>query len=110
LAHLGFERVTLCFDRDGAGREATAKAVEHAVTASVSPAIVVIDPEQLAPGKHLDDFVVRHGIDAWSELAGNDGCGVTWRTLEFVAGVGPIFPTGQGDLNPSAQRCVEGIC
>jgi DNA primase len=71
LAGLGFERVTLCFDRDGAGRAATAKAVEHAVTASASPAIVVIDPERLAPGKDPDDFVVRRGIDAWSELSRN---------------------------------------
>jgi hypothetical protein len=95
LSRLGFERVTLCLDRDEAGREATAKAVEHAASASASPAILVVDPEQLAPGKDPDDFVGRHGADAWSELSGNGGCGETWRALELVADVGPRSPPGE---------------
>jgi hypothetical protein len=95
LARLGFERVTLSLDRDGAGREASAKAVENAANASASPLVLVVDPERLAPEKDPDEFVRQRGVDAWNQLSRDGACGVTWRALEFVAAVEPRSPTGE---------------
>jgi hypothetical protein len=95
LTRLGFERVTLCLDRDRAGRMATAKAVEHSTIASASPLVLVVDPGRLAPGKDPDDFVRQHGVDAWGQLSRDGVCGVTWRALEFVAAIKPKSPVGE---------------
>jgi DNA primase len=95
LAHLGFERVTLCLDRDAAGRAATSRAVENAARAPASPPIYVVDSERLAPGKDPDDFVRQNGADAWGELSRDGVCGVTWRALEFVAAIEPKSSTGE---------------
>ena len=57
LHRLGVEVVTLCLDRDDAGRAATARAVEHSARARQSPEVYVIDPERLAPAKDPDALV-----------------------------------------------------
>lgn len=87
LGRLGFERVTLCLDRDESGRAATARAIEQAASAGQSPAIRVIDPEALAPAKDPDALVREHGLDAWLEVLSKGECGVTWRACEFLEGV-----------------------
>jgi hypothetical protein len=91
LARLGFQTVSISLDREDAGRVATAQAVERAAGAARSPAVLVIDPDRLAPAKDPDAFV-REKSEAWSELVSSGACGVTWRALEFVRGVDSTAP------------------
>jgi Toprim-like len=88
LAQLGFDSVTLCLDRDAAGRDATTKAVEHVGRAGRSPAILVVDPERLGDAKDPDALVRKLGVEAWHELLATRSCGITWRALAFARGVG----------------------
>lgn len=87
LARLGFERVTLCLDRDEPGRMATARAVEQGARAARSPTILVVDPEALAPGKDPDALVRQRGVGAWSNVLASQACGITWRAEEFLGAV-----------------------
>ncbi|MGH2451332.1 MAG: toprim domain-containing protein [Candidatus Limnocylindria bacterium] len=89
LARLGFERVTLCLDRDQPGRTATARAVEHAARAKRSPSIFVVDPEHLAPAKDPDAFMRDHGVDEWGLLLEKVECGITWRAVQLLERAGP---------------------
>lgn len=91
LARLGFETISISLDRDDAGRAATAQAVERAARAARSPAVLVIDPDRLAPAKDPDAFV-REKPDAWSDLVSSRSCGVKWRALEFARGVDATAP------------------
>jgi len=96
LARAGFESITISLDRDEAGRAATARAVEHAADAALSPAVYVIDPDQLAPSKDPDAFV-RERAEDWPSIVESRMCGVVWRALEFARGVAPANP-------PEARR------
>ena len=96
LARLGFERVTLCLDRDGPGRAATARAVEQAARAAQSPAILVVDPEALTPEKDPDALVREHGLDSWLDVLSAKECGVTWRACELL-----------GEINPDTDRAIR---
>jgi len=89
LSRLGFERVTLCLDRDRPGRAATTRAVEQAARAGRSPTMLVADPEALAPAKDPDGFVRERGIEAWPTVVASRICGITWQAQELVAGVRP---------------------
>jgi DNA primase len=89
LAGLGFERVTLCLDRDGPGRVAAARAVDRAVRATTSPTLLVLDPWHLAPAKDPDAFVRERGVDAWLEVLGKRECAIGWRARDFLLGVTP---------------------
>lgn len=89
LARLGFERVTVCLDRDEPGRAATARAVEYAARARRSPSIFVVDPEHLAPAKDPDAFVRESRVEAWADLLGKGECGVTWRARQLLEGAAP---------------------
>ncbi len=93
LGQLGFERVTLCFDGDLAGRAATAKAIDHAVRAGASPSVAVVDATRFAPAKDPDEFVRERGVDAFRQAASAAGCAVSWRALELVSQVDPRSPT-----------------
>lgn len=92
LARRGFEAVTICLDRDGPGRTATARLVDGAVRASNSPLIFVLDADQLAPSKDPDEFLRQRGRDAWHELLQSRECGVTWRARDLLGGVEPEAP------------------
>jgi DNA primase len=89
LVRLGVERVTLCFDRDDAGRTGTIRAVEQAARADQSPAVDVLDPDLLAPAKDPDVFVRRRGATAWRELLDQRECGIAWRANELIADLTP---------------------
>ena len=90
LARLGFERVTLCLDRDAAGRTATARTIDRAVRARRTPALFVLEPEDLAPSKDPDEFLRQHGPDAWLELLGDRReCAVIWRARDLLGVVDP---------------------
>ena len=89
LSRLGFEQVTICFDRDEPGREATARAVEQSARAERSPALLVVDPESLGPAKDPDELVCGRGVEAWSGVLRTGGCGIAWRAMELLAGVTP---------------------
>ena len=97
LSRRGVERVTLCFDRDGPGRGAAARAVDAAVRAQWSPEIFVLDPEHLAPEKDPDALVRAHGVDHFESLLEKRECGVVWRAAELLGGVEP-------DHDASARR------
>jgi DNA primase len=87
LIRLGVERVTLCLDRDAAGRAATARAVENAARARRSPAVSVVDPERLAPAKDPDELIRTNGVSAWRALLATRQCGVAWRANELLGEV-----------------------
>jgi DNA primase len=89
LAQLGFERVTLCFDSDSAGRSAAAKAIEQSARATASPSVVVVAPEHLSPAKDPDEFVRERGVETFRRITRAGECGVTWRALEFARDVDP---------------------
>lgn len=88
LAQLGFERVTLCLDRDGPGRAAAGRAVDRAVRAAASPTLLVLDAKHLAPAKDPDAFVRERGVDAWFEVLEKRECAIGWRARELLVGVG----------------------
>ncbi|MGH3042161.1 MAG: toprim domain-containing protein [Gaiellaceae bacterium] len=92
LARLRFERVTICLDRDGPGRAAAARIVEQAARAKSGPAILVLDPEHLAQSKDPDEFLARHGPEAWHETLARRECGITWRAHELLETAGPTSP------------------
>lgn len=89
LDRLGFERVTLCLDRDGPGRAAAARAVDRAVRGTASPTLLVLDPKHLAPAKDPDSFVRSRGVGAWLEILGKRECAIGWRARELLVGVTP---------------------
>jgi DNA primase len=91
LARAGFENLTISLDRDEAGRAATAHAVERAVGAAASPAVYVVDPDQLAPAKDPDAFVRERARD-WPSVLASRTCGVVWRAREFVRDVDSASP------------------
>jgi DNA primase len=93
LAQLGFDRVTLCFDSDQAGRRAAAKSVDHSARAAASPPVVVIEPERIRPAKDPDEFVRQHGIDAFRQIASAGTCGVSWRAIDFISHVNRNSPS-----------------
>jgi DNA primase len=89
LAHHQIQRVTLCLDRDGPGRAATARAVQCGVRAATSPTLEVIDPEHLAPAKDPGELVRVRGFDAWLHVLDKRECAITWRARDLLAGVTP---------------------
>jgi DNA primase len=92
LDSLGIDVVTLCLDRDDAGRAATARAVEHSTRARQSPEVYVIDPERLAPTNDPDALVRELGPDAWHKLIETRTCGIAWRAREFARTVNRDSP------------------
>lgn len=89
LARRGVERVILALDNDQAGREATARVVEAAGRATNAPAIQVVEPTRLGRHKDPDALVRSEGIDAFRPLVDEATCGIMWRALEHVRGLGP---------------------
>ncbi len=89
LSHRGVETVVLCFDNDDTGRVATAKAVEHAARASISPAIYVVSPERLGAADDPDALIRRMGLDGWKGLVEGRECGVAWRAKEILGQISP---------------------
>jgi len=87
LTGLGFVSVTLCLDRDDAGRAATARAVDQAARAAASPAVFAVDPDGLAPAKDPDELVRQRGVEGWHALLAGRTCGVVWRAHELASGV-----------------------
>ena len=90
LADLGFERVTLCLDRDAAGRAATAKAVDTA--ASRARAARRSGRRAGTPGSRQGRGRVRAASGEFDALAGTRGrgeCGITWRSLDLASSVDP---------------------
>jgi DNA primase len=85
LHRLGTEIITLCLDNDEAGREATARAVEHSARARCSPEVYVVDPGQLGPAKDPDELVRARGPAAWCELLTTRTCGIVWRAHELAS-------------------------
>lgn len=93
LAQRGFERVTLCLDRDGPGRTGTGRAVQAAVRAAKSPTVVVVDPERLAPAKDPGELLQERGLDGFREVLSKAECGIGWHARELLGGVTPAAPS-----------------
>jgi len=79
LHRQGIETVTLCLDNDDAGRTATARAIDNAGRAGLSPDVYVIDPAGLAPAKDPDELIRQHGFAAWAGLLNTRSCAITWH-------------------------------
>ena len=88
LSRLGVQDVTLCFDSDEAGRAATARAIENAVRARVSPTIYVVNVRAKDP----DELVRSRGIDSWHRLMQERECGVTWRASALLGDTSATDP------------------
>jgi DNA primase len=84
-------KATIGLDRDEAGRAATAHAVERAAGAASSPAVYVVDPDELAPAKDPDEFV-RDRAQDWPAVVENRTCGVVWRAREFARDIDSASP------------------
>jgi hypothetical protein len=91
LDRLGVQEITLCFDADDAGRAATARAIEHASRARISPAIHVVTGDW-GGAKDPDELTRRDGPAGWKRRLQQRECGVAWRAAEFAHGVGPAAP------------------
>lgn len=87
LDRWGVEAVTLCFDRDGPGRQATARAIVAASRAARGPRVLVVDPESLEPAKDPDELVKTNGVQALRGALSSRRCGVSWYALELLEGV-----------------------
>jgi hypothetical protein len=68
LAHLGFQSVTICLDRDAPGRSATARAIDRAVRAKRSPAISCSNRSTSLPRR------IRTSSSARTALACGSSC------------------------------------
>jgi DNA primase len=87
LLRLGFNSVVLAFDNDTPGREGAARAVDEIARASSGPAVRVLEPRLLGEAKDPDAFVRSRGVEAFRDLVGQAGCGISWRALEITQGV-----------------------
>jgi hypothetical protein len=96
--------VILALDNDPAGHAATAKAIDHAVGATQSPDIWVIDPDLYDTAKDPGDLVRARGIDAWRDASAAPVCGITWRALDLT---GPLANSDR-DLNRRAALATAG--
>jgi hypothetical protein len=84
LADLGIEHITLAFDNDPAGHDATARSIDACVRAAGSPSAWVIDPDLLGTAKDPGELVRIHGSAGWQRATAAPICGVTWRALELT--------------------------
>lgn len=87
LDRRGVEVLTLCLDRDDAGRRAAGRAVAAASQADRSPRILVVDPERLAPAKDPDELVRTQGVDALRAAIAGRQCGFLWQALDLLGDV-----------------------
>lgn len=74
-------------DNDGAGRAATARAIEASTSAARSPRIWVIAPDLLDGAKDPGDLIRAKGRDGWARASDAPVCGITVQALELT---GPL--------------------
>lgn len=95
LHRRGIETVTLCLDKDDAGRSATARGIEQSARAHHGPNVYVVDPARLAPAKDPDEFIRTRGEASWHELLATRRCGIEWRARELAAGISRDSPAAE---------------
>jgi len=78
--------------------------VENSARADVSPVVLVVDPERLAPGKDPDDLVRLGGAGALSAVLETRTCGIAWRATELLNGV------EGGSEQEARRRALERVC
>ena len=80
--------VSLCGDPDGGGDRGTLSNVEKLAKVGISPYVVPRLPDGLDP----DEFVLRHGIDAWRKRVLEAVPGSVFRAGLALQGVTPTSP------------------
>jgi hypothetical protein len=87
LTDLGVVNITLALDNDGAGRAATARAIEASTSEARSPRIWVIDPDRRDRAKDPGDLIRAKGRDGWARASDAPVCCITVQALELT---GPL--------------------
>jgi hypothetical protein len=82
LTSHGFETVTLALDNDQPGRDALVQVIDRSARLEKAPEVRVVDPDELGDSKDPDEYVRKHGVDAFRMLIGHSECGITWRTFD----------------------------
>jgi hypothetical protein len=49
----------------------------------------VLESQHLAPAKDPDEFLRKHGTDAWCALLEKRECGITWRARDLLGALEP---------------------
>jgi hypothetical protein len=88
----GFETVTLALDNDQPGRDALAQVIDRSARLERAPELRVVNPDELGDSKDPDEYVCKHGIDAFRTLIGHSECGLTWRTVDRLRHLEPDSP------------------
>ena len=85
----GFETVTLALDNDHPGRDALAQVIDRSARLEKAPELRVVNPDELGDTKDPDEYVRKHGVDAFRTLIGHSECGITWRTFDRLRQLEP---------------------
>jgi putative DNA primase/helicase len=80
--------VFICGDPDGGGDRGTLANIKALESLGITTYVV----PRLADGLDPDEFVIRHGIDAWKTWVGQAVRGTVFRGLSFLENVTPSSP------------------
>ena len=89
LAALGVREVVLALDNDEAGKAGTVAALENATKGRKVPVLYVLDPVDLGDVKDPDEFVRKHGVEAFGKLLERRKPGAVYAGLAFLEGITP---------------------
>jgi hypothetical protein len=78
----GFATVTFALDNDQPGRDALAQVIDRSARLEMAPELRVVNPDELGDSKDPDEYVRKHGVDAFRALIGQSECGIAWRTFD----------------------------
>ena len=88
LARNRVKAVYICGDPDGGGDKGTLSNIVNLTAAGISTFVVPRLPDELDP----DDFLRRHGMDAWRERVSRSVPGSVFRGTVALEGVDPTSP------------------
>ena len=80
--------VFVCGDPDGGGDRGTLANIKALEAAGITSYVVPRLPDEMDP----DEFVIRHGIDAWKAWVDRATRGTVFRGLSFLEGITPTSP------------------
>lgn len=105
LREAGVRSVVLVLDNDPAGREGTLKAVDNLRNADNAPVVAVVDPGELGDSKDPDEFVRKHGVDAFRLVVSKALPAPVYRVRVLLESVTPESP--DIDRRAAVDRVLE---